>query len=991
MIIQHNMMAMFGARQLGITTTNKSKIAERLSSGYRINRAADDAAGLSISEKIRGQIRGLHRASANVQDGISFCNVAEGALQEVQNVLHRIRELSVQAANDTNVSADRMAINEEITQLRKEINNIARNTEFNTYKIFCEEFAVELSEGAEVVKIFDANDGDPTSPEAYGGIIVGEDVRVAWKDIDENMIYTDSDTGEIKFNAGVYTCSVGGYNLEIECEDGTKPPQIKVAFPLTATDTGIQIVGETVAWSEVKNEQGESILTAYNKEGFFSFPYGKGEGGFYIRGCQSMQDVIDGINTYNTQNERKYMNVYSGYEREQAVDMTDTGSNMRVSNDIVDALKAKKNLDAHMRADDDGIWLEDMAGNEVSGSKKTWAELGIEKWDAEDFISDENTYSYEYKDADYDIKFNFKLLDETSKESVIDGINNASIVDTSVDTNNETVLNCTTSNTVLSGKIAYSNNELSVYEEAALGRDFDIEAAALAEEQLLYDADTNKFHVTYDAVDTGVPELEYVSTGITGVGALEKDGELYQKYLAARETQALLTGDAVSYPGLNDIIGTANVTDEKYMSETVVIDSSTMKVTSNIVDGRTYPAAHMDFSGLGMDYDLYDLLGTGFNSTCKTCDNHYSLMFVYGGTTQTSSDGIGYTKTTSGGGDYVLEVDIKSMVDKGITNGADFANALVDVLDDSQFDFHFTQYAAQGSTLYVCDNRAQSSGTTDATFDTEPFSVGKSNIVINMREEGSTRTVRLSYEYDISSAVNVRATMEESATGEFVEDTDGTGYKKYVESDYKNADGTWIGGQPPKRYTVKTTATANLDEAYYDSILSDIANQSTIALNSTGFDYVKYRANENYNEATVSTFDFEIEEEKDFWIQAGANTWQGLNLEWEKFSTYSLGIATKDVMSYESAGDFITAADKALEKISKIRSDFGAYTNRMEHAYALDTNTEENLQSAESRIRDADMAEEVTRLVKEEILQQAGVAMLAQANQSTGSIVQLLQ
>lgn len=141
MIIQHNMTAANTNRQLGITTGNLSKSAEKLSSGYRINRAGDDAAGLSISEKMRGQIRGLDQASTNAQDGISLIQTAEGALAETQSILQRMRELTVQAANDTNVTADRQAIAEEVRALTSEITRIADQTEFNTMKLLSGSFS----------------------------------------------------------------------------------------------------------------------------------------------------------------------------------------------------------------------------------------------------------------------------------------------------------------------------------------------------------------------------------------------------------------------------------------------------------------------------------------------------------------------------------------------------------------------------------------------------------------------------------------------------------------------------------------------------------------------------------------------------------------------------------------------------------------------------------------------------------------------------------
>lgn len=135
MIVQHNMTALNANRMLGITNSSLAKRTEKLSSGYRVNRAADDAAGLSISEKMRGQIRGLNQASRNAQDGISLIQTAEGAMNEIHSVLQRMRELTVQASNDTYVTADRLAIAKEVRALTSEITRIATQTEFNKMKL----------------------------------------------------------------------------------------------------------------------------------------------------------------------------------------------------------------------------------------------------------------------------------------------------------------------------------------------------------------------------------------------------------------------------------------------------------------------------------------------------------------------------------------------------------------------------------------------------------------------------------------------------------------------------------------------------------------------------------------------------------------------------------------------------------------------------------------------------------------------------------------
>ena len=141
MVVQHNMSALNANRQLGVTVGTLSKSTEKLSSGYRVNRAADDAAGLSISEKMRSQIKGLNKASANAQDGISLVQTAEGALNEAHSILQRMNELATQAANDTNTDVDRDAIQAEINALGSELNRIASTTQFNTMNLLDGEFA----------------------------------------------------------------------------------------------------------------------------------------------------------------------------------------------------------------------------------------------------------------------------------------------------------------------------------------------------------------------------------------------------------------------------------------------------------------------------------------------------------------------------------------------------------------------------------------------------------------------------------------------------------------------------------------------------------------------------------------------------------------------------------------------------------------------------------------------------------------------------------
>jgi flagellin len=167
MVVQHNMTSANANRQLGITVNNQAKSTEKLSSGYRINRAGDDAAGLTISEKMRSQIRGLNKASDNAEDGISAIQTAEGALNEAHDILQRMNELATQAANDTNTASDRTAIQQEINALTSEIDRIQSTTQFNTMNLL---------------------DGTFTGKKLQVGALAGQTIAITIKKMDASSL-----------------------------------------------------------------------------------------------------------------------------------------------------------------------------------------------------------------------------------------------------------------------------------------------------------------------------------------------------------------------------------------------------------------------------------------------------------------------------------------------------------------------------------------------------------------------------------------------------------------------------------------------------------------------------------------------------------------------------------------------------------------------------------------------------------------------------------
>lgn len=231
MVISHNLLAMNAQRQFNITGTNKKKSTEKLASGYKINRAADDAAGLAISEKMRRQIRGLNQGARNTQDGISLLQVADGALNEVHDMLHRMSELSIQAANGTNTDSDREAIQQEISQIKSEIDRISDTTEFNTRKLF--------------------KDDGSGSAGSYSYIIgYNEETKTITHDIDKTVQFSCSVSGNpTESTATTYTASIGTNGLNINSS------------------------ANAVSWANIKDGSGNSINLDNVSAGNYHFDY----------------------------------------------------------------------------------------------------------------------------------------------------------------------------------------------------------------------------------------------------------------------------------------------------------------------------------------------------------------------------------------------------------------------------------------------------------------------------------------------------------------------------------------------------------------------------------------------------------------------------------------------------------------------------------------------------------------------------------------------
>lgn len=267
MRINHNLMAINAHRQMGITSGYQSKAMEKLSSGLRINRAGDDAAGLAISEKMRGQIRGLNQASRNAQDGISLIQTAEGAMNEVHSILQRMRELAVQAANDTYTDTDRSNLQREVQQLKSEVDRISSDTEFNAKKLLDGSNGQNIAITTNTAEIIDARavdtEAEGTFTLTFNGVTTGTSKFISSGGIQETDVIVAN-------TAGITGIESGSYSIKLACSAGDGTATTAVMYDANGNEVGrtAGVIDNSANDIEIQNAGGDVLLTiatgAYN-------------------------------------------------------------------------------------------------------------------------------------------------------------------------------------------------------------------------------------------------------------------------------------------------------------------------------------------------------------------------------------------------------------------------------------------------------------------------------------------------------------------------------------------------------------------------------------------------------------------------------------------------------------------------------------------------------------------------------------------------------
>lgn len=958
-VISHNILAMNANRQFGINTKKKAKNTEKLSSGYKINRASDDAAGLSISEKMRNQIRGLHQAMNNIEDGVHFCKTGEGALNECHSILNRLEELAVKAANDVNEKEDRESIDAEVKQLQEEIRKTFRNTEFNGKKYFSEPYMPEMVGEPDDFQVYNSDDN------SFGGLLI-DGVRYSWSELTALPEYTDPDRVdqdgnpikyysfskgnpeekiEINNGAGMsnFIASDGTYkdnytiriwiptdengvpsaNLNSECLEfqlnkGDKVPSVSRKYSWEAKDDGIymnnRLGSPTISWEDLSPAIDAGSMDNI-PAGEYSFNYHNTVIYFEVPKNATFDDVKAGINKYmryptnantgdidetNLSNTIDWRGAYDCEEKVKAVDIIDYSSKVYLTNSNKFLIDQNKNPVIEVTDYNNDLKLAEKVNYvnddyDESGVSITYGSLDSLR--PEDRTGDViSTLGYNPITGDCIVsRFN---IDEVTGDSLKPWIHTGNVNEVG-DWN------------------AIVDFDRGNADDPYIEKTFDSSATYRYEDSFL------GFSFNYKLADT------------TSYGAVEK--------------------------GL----------------ETEILTSITAPLKMNVdVDGKNN--AHISNTQVEMSYNLQRNSHKDFDDMDAAFPMGLSIPVKHG------DDYIFEYKVTNEGDNVntpkVLASDKYTLTKDKLYNACKNGDAITFEFGSAENDY--------GESFNV---------KFDVSFD--PFENDTDQY------EALKAYAQSEYESVYNEALNRElqndrvyySTHQESITNE-----DGSvTYISFDDSEYKRAtEQRRARIADTEARPVYTDAYNDKYDDYLEAYMSDCITGPTglgqviMEIKAAEQPYMTCYVNENKegNVATKASINVLMNPvDRGLYIQSGANAGEDTYLEWDSLNLNVIGLGNANVTTRENATRFIEHVQYASKVISANRSRIGAQQNRLERAFDANANYAENLQNAESNIRDTDMAKETVNLAKHDILLQAGQSMMAQANQQNQGILQLLQ
>jgi len=949
MRINHNLAALNTHRQLTNNTLGTNKSLEKLSSGFRINRAGDDAAGLAISEKMRGQIRGLEQASRNAQDAISLIQTAEGAMSTTHNILQRMRELAVQAANDTSTDSDRTQLQKEIEQLKSEIDRIAYTTEFNTKKLLNGSLtATKALQGTKTNSaVFDAADIAASAGKMIGGTAVSERGSV--------QTITGQGYSVTGFNAiDEYTKVIAGVND-------------KFFFTVSGLGTGTGTLSGKISVSA-------------------------GQGYTRAEFAQAIEDAINAaLSGANLKVEGNQVDV--SVSNDNKLVFTTRNASVLAKVTIEDPTATSGSALASMGFDG---YQNKIEGTLDVSNGVTFASGGHSAF----------AITVGGKQVTIDGLSGFY-----SKTSLINAINDQldaefgagviKVEDSDSDGKLEIVSSIKVDNFVLSGGSGLNTIfGLSAATSGGLINTGSIVEVAGKNTQIGYANGIN--------IAAGVNDQFRISVDGSAAETITLSAKLYaSKQDLVNEinnqigSNTNLTGKVqASLDADNKIVFTSVSTG----SSSSVVISDPLSVDQSALGALGYGPRAGNIEGNVNIARGFDIGGTG-NAT-----NRFQLNVTLGNKTATLNlldQPNVFLATTANSGNISRDAIVKALqaeLDEAfgvnavnvstIVSGSGERLRFTTITDTAKFTISApTSVEASGAFAMLVDGFSGGNGTNilTAALGTTPTNVtiGGTDAIDNTLATSTLLKDLVDHDSNnlglsAGNVITIRGTQngEEFSTTFTVQDDSTIGD---LLGALRSLDAFAGASVALNLADGKIEVTGRAGEKYDISNLRFEAQKSATDKTAVG------NFNRTFGSFEVTQKAQDAASDSSLIMQIGANQGQTVNVDINNVSAESLKVHAINVTTKDGAQAAITIINNALDVVSEERAKLGAIQNRLEHTINNLGTSAENLTASESRIRDVDMAKEMMEFTKNNILSQAAQAMLAQANQQPQGVLQLLR
>ncbi|MDO4188071.1 MAG: flagellin [Lachnospiraceae bacterium] len=986
MVISHNLTAMNAKRQSNIVGIFKTKSTEKLSSGYKINRAADDAAGLTISENMRRKIRGLNQAAYNVQDGTSYCQIAEGALAEISDMLNRIEELSVKSANGTNTDEDREALDKEMQQLVSEMDRVFKSTEFNTLKIWPPVIAPIASGAPEEYSLYKVKDA---TGEYYGGIeYMGHnyswnDLGVGWDPVSHTFTETEEYDITDRIVSGLSTAStIDDYNgkasFNIRTQKGEALDSMIKTYSWNADDEGIRIDGILVDEAKWSSGNFDGITPGGKaKAGDYSFNFYGQRIEFGIPEDMSFSDMLTTINdklhfdiewtsspakaraigsvlNITANNTRIYIDADRGGKKDNIAkqyNVVADNDKLVIKNSDGDRPEGTvwTNLDNTGPAGDGmygfGSWGTDVNGN--GSSKSDTINGGDDNGGSSALAIDEDakfTYSTDFfgKTNRGGLGFDFNIKENQTKTDILQDFNSSYFSQSSILSPTTAYTNDKTQEIWVSA----SSSNISFYTQRdTLGRNYNNSTEEIAKGSIAIDADG-----TYKAVLQNGGKIYELTSSVSASSFADEilnncrdiEKEIYNKYSADAEVKRKAYYDAwlsdSSRNHFNDLSSFRRDGTAIDMEDFLVQYSCGVVISSVITE-------YLD------DMECDEIWGSAYTDNITYVDETGTIN-------RKSDDEIKALKeqlweNTDSNDKHDIWKDSSKISDSDkeiIWSGLDISHIgyreISSFMDSRDIDALVGFARSEQESIYneIRDNYIDNGV------------IGNKLIKFNGSKNGDV----LNLTFDLSN-IKVRDIMAEE--------------RGFLEFNEKN---------PVTESKVKRL----LDNNFADS-----SNGTKFNLKADGASYQDVRFYQGHkssgtkadNDVSVVSSPVLLD------IQSGAEKENVTTIKYDHMRAAKLGLAGEHIDTAHGARRVMDKVISAQNMVNAQRSQFGAYINGFEHCYDNINNTVENTQAAESLIRDTDMADEMVKYTRSNILEQAVFSMLSQANQTNQEILLLLR